>query len=92
MVKSLGELFGDYAQKPELDGKLKETRIRQAWASIAGEYIAKYTTYLRLRDDSLLVEIKDSTLRHELFLHKEEVLEKVNAFLGEQLVRQIQIR
>ncbi|MGB1051292.1 MAG: DUF721 domain-containing protein [Chitinophagales bacterium] len=91
-MKSLGELFGDYAQKPELDGKLKETRIRQAWASIAGEYIAKYTTYLRLRDDSLLVEIKDSTLRHELFLHKEEVLEKVNAFLGEQLVRQIQIR
>ena len=91
-MKSLGELFGDYAQKPELDGKLKETRIRQAWTSIAGEYIAKYTTYLRLRDDSLLVEIKDSTLRHELFLHKEEVLEKVNAFLGEQLVRQIQIR
>ena len=91
-MKSLGEVFGDYAQKPELDGKLKETRIRQAWASIAGEYIAKYTTYLRLRDDSLLVEIKDSTLRHELFLHKEEVLEKVNAFLGEQLVRQIQIR
>ena len=91
-MKSLGELFGDYTQKPELDGKLKETRIRQAWASIAGEYIAKYTTYLRLRDDSLLVEIKDSTLRHELFLHKEEVLEKVNAFLGEQLVRQIQIR
>ena len=91
-MKSLGELFGDYAQKPELDGKLKETRIRQAWASIAGEYIAKYTTYLRLRDDSLLVEIKDSTLSHELFLHKEEVLEKVNAFLGEQLVRQIQIR
>tara|TARA_B100000963_G_C22408889_1_gene572312 strand:- start:317 stop:592 length:276 start_codon:yes stop_codon:yes gene_type:complete len=91
-VKSLGELFDDYAQKPELDGKLKETRIRQAWASIAGEYIAKYTTYLRLRDDSLLVEINDSTLRHELFLHKEEVMNKVNVFLGEQLVNQIQIR
>lgn len=92
MVKSLGELFGDYAQKPELDSKLKETRIRQAWATIAGEYIAKYTSYLRLRDDCLLVEINDSTLRHELFLHKEDVLKKVNAFLGEQLLHQIQIR
>ena len=91
-MKTLGELFGDYSQKPELDGRLKETRLRQAWSTIAGEYIAKYTTYLRLRDDSLIVEISDSTLRHELFLHKEEVLVKVNAFLGGQLVNQIQIR
>lgn len=91
-MKSLGELFGDYAQKPELDGKLKETRIRKAWASIAGDYIARYTTYLRLRDDSLIVEINDSTLRHELFLHKEEIVDKVNTFLGEQSIRQIQIR
>lgn len=91
-MKSLGELFGDYAQKPELDSKLKETRIRKAWASIAGDYIARYTTYLRLRDDSLIVEINDSTLRHELFLHKEEIVDKVNTFLGEQSIRQIQIR
>ena len=91
-MKSLGELFDDYAQKPELDGKLKETRIRKAWASIAGDYIARYTTCLRLRDDSLIVEINDSTLRHELFLHKEEIVDKVNTFLGEQSIRQIQIR
>ena len=92
-MKSLGELFGDFSEKPELEGRLRETRLRKSWNSIAGDYIAKYTSSLQLREDTLFVEIKDSTLRHELFLHKEEVLQKVNVFLGEGTnIQQIQIR
>jgi predicted nucleic acid-binding Zn ribbon protein len=69
--------------------KLKEYDAVVLWESVVGDQIAKMTTATRITQGMLFVHVKTSTWRNELTLRKKEILDKLNAVVGVNVVRDI---
>ncbi len=84
----LKELLDAYRLKPKLD----ETRIRDAWATVMGAAIARYTQEIRLRRGKLTVVISSSVLRQELHFGRDKIRTNMNEALGEELIKEVEVR
>ncbi len=54
-----------------------------------GTAIAKQTREIFFKDQKLFVRIDSSTLKQELSMHKSLVTEKLNKFIGEEVVKEV---
>ena len=70
---------------------LQEVRVREAWASVAGATVLRYTTQIRLEKTKLIVEVASSPLRQELMYRRGELMASLNELLGEKAVTAIEI-
>ncbi len=64
-------------------------RIQQAWAPAVGELVAANATPLRERGGVLTVYCPQSVWAQEMALMAAEIAAKVNAALGDDLIREI---
>lgn len=72
-----------------LETPLNEYRLLQAWPEIAGAKVAKYTGKTYIFKQALHVELKSSVLRNELMMCRQELVEKLNAKVGAQVISNI---
>lgn len=59
-----------------------EHRILEAWPSVLGPTVGRYTGEMNIRDGVLFVHIKSAPLRQELFNCRHLLVEKLNAAIG----------
>jgi predicted nucleic acid-binding Zn ribbon protein len=83
-LESLVDSFG-------LRAKLDEQAIREGWEKLAGAMIARHTTDLKLRKDTLYVKVDSAPLRHELGFMRSALVELINRELGRVVVKDVHL-
>jgi predicted nucleic acid-binding Zn ribbon protein len=75
-----------------LDHGIREQNLFLRWEEIVGIAIAKQATPSRLRNGLLWLKVVDAAWRQELSLMRRELIAKINAALGEEIVKDIRLR
>jgi predicted nucleic acid-binding Zn ribbon protein len=88
-TQSLGEAIREYLRQSKLERPLKERQLVRSWESLLGRSVAKATTRIYIKDGTLYVHLNSSVVKNELFMLKDEILQRLNDASGEELVREI---
>ena len=64
----------------------------ELWDRVVGETIAKNTRPAAFKGKLLLVEVSSSTWIHQLQFLKEEIIQKINAAFGKEMVEEIKFK
>jgi len=89
---SIGDVLKDFIQTNRLEKGLDKVNAKQAWDSVMGVAISKYTTDVQLDRDTLYVQLSSSVLREELSYGKEKIITLLNEELGKDLVKKLILR
>lgn len=76
-------------RKLGLERGIKQQKALELWKEVAGKPISDKTTPLEVSDGILKVRVKDSIWRQELYFLKEELKDKLNKSLGEEIIKDI---
>ncbi len=88
-IKTLGESLNELIHQLKLDDKIVESRIREGWKQIMGHNIAVLTTDFAFKNAKLIVYLKSSVLRNELYMNKRKVIYTINEYLGKEVVKDV---
>ena len=72
-----------------LETPLLQKRLVEAWPTVAGEAIARYTTDVSIRNQTLFVRLKVPALRADLSMRRQEFVQKLNEYVGNQVIADI---
>jgi predicted nucleic acid-binding Zn ribbon protein len=89
---SLGDVLKEFIRANRLQTGLDKVTVQEAWHSVMGEAISKYTTSVKLDRETLHVNLSSSVLREELSYGKEKIIKMVNEELGRDLIKKIVLR
>ena len=90
--KSIKDLIFRMMDTYHLSDKLVETRVRKEWGALMGKTIAKNTSRLSIHKKTLYLELLSAPLKNDLYFHEKTIIEKVNQFIGQQVIYQIKIK
>jgi len=90
--EDIGSIIGSVVDKMELSKKLRVSNIFNHWEDIVGKQIAKKSKPERLLRKTLYVSVTTSTWANELSLMSEKLIEKINSFTGEDIVKTIRFK
>lgn len=76
----------------QIGPKLEEQKIIIAWKKTLGDYVAKNTDLIYLKDKKLFVTISSSVLKQELFMGRNKILKSINQLLEGNYVEEIIFR
>ncbi len=86
----LGEAVKEFLKEHSLDDKLLQHAIRNRWEELTGKRISVYTKNIYFtKDGHLIIEFISDAARHEASFIKSELREKLNAFAGKELIKEI---
>ena len=91
-IEDIGSIIGSVVDKMELSKKLKISNIFNHWGEIVGPEIAKKSKPRKLVRKTLYVSVTTSTWANELSLMSEKLIEKINFFTGEDVVKTIRFK
>jgi hypothetical protein len=86
-VKKIDSILERLIQERGLDPKLLEQKALAGWKDAVGALIARYTRPVSLVDGRLTVYASNSVWVTELSLLKPQVISKINAAVGQQVVK-----
>ena len=90
---STAEVLPGLLQKLGLKERLGETEVIEAWTSIVGEFIARHSAPVSLREGILYVRVLQPSLHYELEqISKAEVVRKLKRRFGGKVVRDVKFR
>jgi predicted nucleic acid-binding Zn ribbon protein len=90
--KRLGELLPKLFRDPVIVAKIAEASLPEVWTKVAGDVAARYTTEVSFRRGVMTVCISSSVLRHELFMQRTQLRDRVNAASRAPIVRELIIK
>ncbi len=88
----VSQALKEFIRETRIDGKLKEVDIINHWETLLGRTISRYTCKIYISNHVLYVEISSPVVKSELVMMREEIREKLNRQVGEEIVRQIVFR
>ncbi len=91
-AESIGQIIRQYLRQEGLETPLNETRMAAAWPQVMGEAIARYTGDVFVRNQVLYVQLKSPALKANLMMGREALVQKLNDFVGAQVIRSIVFR
>lgn len=72
-----------------LETPLQQKRLIDSWQEVAGETVAKYTDGLSIRNQTLYVHITSPALRADLSMMRQDLVKRLNAHVGSQIIADI---
>ncbi|MBR4303019.1 MAG: DUF721 domain-containing protein [Bacteroidaceae bacterium] len=88
-TEKLQNVIYQYLRENGLETPLNEFRATQAWSSIVGPAISKYTTDIKIYNQTMFVSISSSVVRNELLMKRTTLIKRVNDHVGAQVITQI---
>lgn len=88
-VKSIGDLLMRNLRQQGLETPLLQKRLVESWSEVAGAAIARYTTDVRIQNQTLYVRISVPALRADLSMRRQEFIAKLNAHVNAQVIADI---
>ena len=88
-VQPLGDLLNKFLREGGLETPLLQKRLMDAWPEIAGRSVARYTTEKFIRNQVLFVKITNPALRADLSMMKSQLVKRLNAHVGSQIIADV---
>ena len=88
-VKNIGELILRNLRSQGLETPLLQKRLVEAWPTVMGDMVASYTQEVYIRNQTLWVHLTSPALRADLSMMKQEIVKKLNAAVGSQVIADI---
>ena len=85
----ISAILGELVQQKKLKHKLYVNRIQNYWSESMGPMIAEGTSNIEIQRQVLCLSVPSSTLRQELNLCRQEIIEKLNKHLGEPYLKDL---
>ena len=87
--KSIKDLILYNLRAQGLETPLLQKRLVEAWPIIAGEAIARYTTDVKIYNQTLYVRLRVPALRADLSMRRQEYVNRLNEYVGNQVITDI---
>ena len=91
-IEVIGSIIDSVVEKMGIDRKLNTSNIFNHWDEIAGREIAKRSKPRKITKETLYVSVTSSTWANELSLMSEELIKKINSFVGEKVVKTVRFK
>jgi predicted nucleic acid-binding Zn ribbon protein len=75
-----------------LETPLLQKRLVEAWPAVAGEQIQRYTLNVYISNQTLYVHLSSPALRADLGMRRQELVKRLNAAVGAQVIADIRFR
>jgi len=90
--EAVGDLIRQFLRQQGLETPLNEYRLIQGWEHVMGPVIARYTKNLTIRNQTLHVQLTSPVIRQELMMQRRELTARLNAYVGAQVIADIEFR
>ena len=90
--EAVGDLIRQFLRQQGLETPLNEFRLIQGWEHVMGPVIARYTKNLTIRNQTLHVQLTSPVIRQELMMQRRELTTRLNAYVGAQVIADIEFR
>lgn len=91
-AQSLSEILGESLKNLQIDGKIHETRIMDAWSDVVGPVITAHTGNKYVSRRILYVQMDTPIIRSELQMMRQSLVEKLNKVAGSDTIKDIIFR
>ena len=85
-VKSLTDVLQKALRQGGLETPLNQKRLIDAWDTIMGPAITKYTGEKFIKNQTLFVKITNPALRQDLSMMKTQIVKRLNETVGAGLI------
>ena len=90
--EAVGDLIRQFLRQQGLETPLNEYRLIQGWEHVMGPVIVRYTKNLTIRNQTLHVQLTSPVIRQELMMQRRELTARLNAYVGAQVIADIEFR
>ena len=90
--KSIKLLIDMITKETGLDVKLLEASIPDIWVEVVGEMIGNHSKVLNTTNGKLFISTDSSTWKTEIFLRRQEIVDKINNRLGKPHIKELIVR
>lgn len=87
--EAIGDILRQYLRQQGLESPLNEYRLIQGWSHVMGPIIARYTKDLTIHNQTLYIHISSPAVRQEILMQRKEVTNRLNAYVGAQVITNI---
>ena len=91
-AENVGGVILQYLRETGLEAPLNEHRLIQAWGTVLGPAVSKYTKELKIYNQVLFVTVSSAAMRNELMMRRTELVSRLNSHVGAQVITQIVLR
>lgn len=88
-VKSLQDLLPQILRHEGLETPLQQKRLIDAWAMVVGKPVERYTGDKFIKNQTLFVQILNPALRADLTMNRTVLVQRLNNFVGAQVIADI---
>ncbi len=90
--EDIRSIIGDVVKRSNMRQRLNISNIFNHWEEIVGTEIYKKTKPERITGGTLYLSVSTSIWANELSLMSDKLIEKINSFIGEEVVKNIRFR
>ena len=90
-MEAVSEVVARLLRGLGLEEGLRGWRAVQEWPETVGPNLSRHTHAVDFRDGTLLVEVEGSAWMHEVGFLKRQLVQRINARLGADVVRDVRL-
>ena len=89
--QKVSDLVMQLLRSQGLETPLLQRRAVDAWESVVGNAVARYTGEKYIRNQTMVVKINNAALRADLNMFRTKICEKINAAVGAQIIAEVRL-
>lgn len=90
-VQSISDLLNMYLRREGLETPLLQKRAVDAWDTLMGPSIARFTVEKFIKNQTLFVKILNPALRQDLTMMRSRITKRINETVGSQVIVDVRI-
>lgn len=90
-VKSINDILQQFLRKEGLETPLQQKRLIDAWDSVAGPMVARYTQEKFIKNQILFVKITNPALRQDLSMMRQQLSRRLNEVVGSSVISDVRV-
>ena len=90
-VQSISDLLNMYLRREGLETPLLQRRAIDAWETVVGAGVARYTGEKFIKNQTLFVKILSPALRQDLTMMRTQLVKRINEAVGSMVIADVRI-
>jgi predicted nucleic acid-binding Zn ribbon protein len=90
-VQSVKDLILRNLREQGLEMPLLQKRLVEAWPEVAGPLAQRYTLNTYIYNQTLFVRLSSPAMRAELSMQRQELITRLNQYVGSQVITDIRL-
>jgi predicted nucleic acid-binding Zn ribbon protein len=91
-VQPLQDILKEIMGTPSMSRGIYPSRIPAAWNEVMGPSVARVTKNVFYRNGVVFVTLYSSTIRAELMMYRDKIVQRLNDHIGNSIVKELVLR